>query len=258
VGDALLAHELAHTAQQRATGAPLPDASAHGANLERDADRSAAGAMGSLLGLGSRILAPRLRSGLGLQRCGSRQGKKLSVCVQPVEVADDAGKNATTLPSFQATKDIWAKCCIDVSVGSKQTVSETDYLELDVKAATTSDTKEMTDLSAKVPGGDCLRVFVVRTFDIDGTLSKDHWGGGLGTGPPVSRLITVEGVHQNVVAHELGHAMGFPGHESGTVMEGTGAHNKANPDKVSDDICKTVRKFSKATVLDQDCTPSIP
>ena len=76
VGDALIAHELAHVAQQAGAShvaEPSPSASAA---LEADADRAAVGAVGSLWGLLpglGRPAAPRQRSGLGLRlsRCPS-------------------------------------------------------------------------------------------------------------------------------------------------------------------------------------------
>lgn len=73
VGGALLAHELAHSAQQgMATGSPTVSDGA----LERDADRSAVGTLlalgrkgGTFLSQVSESAAPRLRSGLRLSRC---------------------------------------------------------------------------------------------------------------------------------------------------------------------------------------------
>lgn len=81
IGDALLAHELAHVVQQ---GSALPalaskttSDSAYG-SLEEDADRSAVGAVVALWGGAKSQLAslggnslPRLRSGLRLSRCKS-------------------------------------------------------------------------------------------------------------------------------------------------------------------------------------------
>ena len=66
IGDALLAHELAHVAQQRS-----PGPSAGAAELQRDADITAAGALARLLA-GPDIAAarPARASRLSLQRCG--------------------------------------------------------------------------------------------------------------------------------------------------------------------------------------------
>ncbi|HLK88369.1 MAG TPA: DUF4157 domain-containing protein, partial [Polyangia bacterium] len=75
IGDALLAHELAHVVQQSgAAGAAPPDGRGSGDDptVEQDADRAAAGAVASLhagvpVGAGER---PRVRGGLRLSRCG--------------------------------------------------------------------------------------------------------------------------------------------------------------------------------------------
>jgi hypothetical protein len=80
VGDALIAHELAHVVQQQSAdvaGAPMTKGAASGA-LEEEADISAVGAVVSLWGGAKGLFGnirrnslPRLRSGLKLQRCSS-------------------------------------------------------------------------------------------------------------------------------------------------------------------------------------------
>lgn len=79
IGDALIAHELAHTIQQRdaTSGAASNQKSNKASNsLEAEADRSAIGAILSSVGGASRALSrvtpniiPTLKSGLALQRC---------------------------------------------------------------------------------------------------------------------------------------------------------------------------------------------
>jgi hypothetical protein len=75
IGDALIAHELAHVAQQSgAQSAVQAHGSGHYGAFEEDADHAAVGAMihsrrGNLPGLVDRTM-PALRSGLRLQRCG--------------------------------------------------------------------------------------------------------------------------------------------------------------------------------------------
>jgi len=95
VGDALLAHELAHVAQQRAAlESPVPnqlptepEGGGRDAALEADADQAALDAVVSLWGRTRRGLrrlrrkaGPRLKSGLRLQSCGFER--------QPVTPAD--------------------------------------------------------------------------------------------------------------------------------------------------------------------------
>jgi len=79
MGDAIIAHELAHTVQQFGTLAPFVPAGnrmTRGRDLEQDADRSAWRTVASLWRRGGeglvnkvRGVGPRLKSGLALQRC---------------------------------------------------------------------------------------------------------------------------------------------------------------------------------------------
>lgn len=80
IGDALIAHELAHVVQQSGgqTSGVMAKSSASYDRLEEDADLSAVGAVASIWSRGaaaigdfSQSAVPRLRSGLGLQRCGN-------------------------------------------------------------------------------------------------------------------------------------------------------------------------------------------
>jgi hypothetical protein len=85
VGDALIAHELAHVVQQQGSSAAMSPMSDHGgarSDLEEDADEAAveavvAGLSGAKRGSSkiSRAASPRLKSGLKLQRCGGRERK---------------------------------------------------------------------------------------------------------------------------------------------------------------------------------------
>ncbi len=76
VGDALIAHELAHTLQQKEANKP-GDTSSYNA-MEKDAEASARGVLGRLWGnvksgtsgWGKQVM-PRMKSGLQLQRCKS-------------------------------------------------------------------------------------------------------------------------------------------------------------------------------------------
>lgn len=92
IGDTLIAHELAHVAQQSGGSvslAPSDQGSSGYNSLEEDADLSTVGAMASLWGKVkgrpkdiAQNAMPRLRSGLGLQRC-SREPSWSAVGLQP-------------------------------------------------------------------------------------------------------------------------------------------------------------------------------
>lgn len=104
VGDALVAHELAHVVQQRGTTtsvASLQAGTAATGALERDADRSAAGAVASLWrgmnGSVSRVARnaiPSLRSGLRLQRCPSSQQVRTSQTPAQQQAQEEQGPSA--------------------------------------------------------------------------------------------------------------------------------------------------------------------
>jgi hypothetical protein len=84
VGDALLAHELAHVVQQSgdadSAAAPITKSAGETTGLETDADAAALGALKSVwTGANSRLAgvranaAPRLKSGLRLSRCSPKR-----------------------------------------------------------------------------------------------------------------------------------------------------------------------------------------
>ncbi len=76
MGDALLAHELAHVVQQREAGGRL-SGGGEPPGLEHEADTSAIGAVMSLWGDLARNAMPRLRSGLRLQRCKDERQEEI-------------------------------------------------------------------------------------------------------------------------------------------------------------------------------------
>jgi len=97
IGDALIAHELAHVVQQGGAGnlvAPMQMGDSRHDALEEDADKSAVGAMVSLFKGAKGALAeitqnamPRLRSGLRLSRCPGHPPPKtpFQVCARDLQ-----------------------------------------------------------------------------------------------------------------------------------------------------------------------------
>ncbi|MCC4769557.1 DUF4157 domain-containing protein [Methanosarcina sp. DH2] len=185
--------------------------------------------------------------------------EKLSVCIRPVQIADDNGKKPTVLPSFDAAKTIWGKCCIDLSVKQSKTVSKTAFKTLDYGGSNT--TQELKDLFfAAGEAGGCISLFVVEYFQQGNLKSKDIAGGAATYGTPGGdSIFAVEGLDPSIVAHELGHAMGLLGEWAhsltGTVMEVTaGKHNQKESDKVTEVICDKVRKYTYSKPSDKkDC-----
>jgi Domain of unknown function (DUF4157) len=124
IGDALIAHELAHVVQQgEGTPAePMAKGASEYSRLEEDADTSAVSAMVSLWSgtkttlksIGANAL-PRLRSGLRLQRCG---GNKPAVN-QPVQQLG----SETATPAKTPRTDAHGKECPDtVEIGEVKAI----------------------------------------------------------------------------------------------------------------------------------------
>jgi hypothetical protein len=94
IGDALIAHELAHVIQQGgATTPPMHKGGNEHNALEEDADRSAVGAMVSYWGVVKSGMAniaqnamPRLKAGLRLQRCSQPAGSRRPLMITTSDV----------------------------------------------------------------------------------------------------------------------------------------------------------------------------
>src|SRR5262249_833574 len=108
VGDALIAHELAHVVQQggdRISDSVMQKGHAAYDALEEDADLAAVSAVASLWGGGKGALSritqntgPSLRSGLQLQRCDcKRSNDKLPTGPLPLKIPDVACSPAPAL-----------------------------------------------------------------------------------------------------------------------------------------------------------------
>ena len=165
--------------------------------------------------------------------------------IQLFVVADDDGASPTKVPRMIAVDRVWERCCIHMNVLGVKTIKDTSSKVLEVGGGTAS-AKETSLAANKV--SNAINVFTVSTFKKGGVESKNHSGGGrtfyLGTSNPVS--IMVEGAIPTVVAHEIGHGLrGNTDHEAGTIMEGSGAYDSPNPDKVSDTVCSTARGWGQ-------------
>lgn len=263
-GRMILAHELAHTIQQGGDAhTPPPDrleVSHPDDAAEQEADQIAHAVTGNMnasaLLIGAH--APDLAlSGLAAQTApiaaracdAAKEAEKMTACIQPYVIADDDGKNPTAAPSFTETKDIWAKCCIDYTIKATKTICKTAYKTLEESPNNTPSAEE-TSLFADAGASTCIQVFVPQQFSQGAKTGKDISGGG-GTydaGKANPKIVVVEGAVGEVVAHEVGHASGYLGHDGNTtVMKPTGAYNVANSSNVSADVCTKARSGSVLT-----------
>ena len=127
-GDALIAHELAHVVQQSGSNSRPPEINAKAydedSTLEMDADRAAIGAVASVrfgtkaaLARIARNSLPRLRSGLGLQRCAATQ-QRPALPTREVSIAQP-GSNRCEASERQSMEQI-NLCCTQNMIGEIQ------------------------------------------------------------------------------------------------------------------------------------------
>lgn len=119
IGDALIAHELAHVVQQGGSrpSTPFREREAPDADLEEDADLAAMGAVSSIwlspgeaLRRTGPILGSRLRSGLRLQRCTRDSGPATTAAAVPphptlADKAESLGGETLTMDSYRKYQD---------------------------------------------------------------------------------------------------------------------------------------------------------
>lgn len=206
VGDALIAHELAHVVQQdggQRSSLPMPK-SAEGSNqLEDEADRSAVGAVllgwaGAKKGLleSTQRVMPRLRSGLRLQACKNGDGPTFTV------VGHGVSDSTVKMARERMTEILGILKDPNVSALGKVAV------ELHLIPAN----KKLTDLP------EYSHLKGVRTFD--GRLYDNLRGAG---GEKVGNTIRYAVAEEQLVAvagHPSGYAQGFvAGHETGHIVE---------------------------------------
>jgi hypothetical protein len=167
---------------------------------------------------------------------------RMTATIKPVRVARNDGTNPTVLPSF-ARLDIWKRCCVDFTIAAPATINSTAMQIVDDTGGAA--TAEELALAAAAPGGTQINVIIVKNFDTGGGVLDPNSGGGAltnpGTGAAHETVIAVEGTVSEVIAHEVGHAIGASHVCPNTIMCGTGAHDAPNPEHVNAGICAAAR-----------------
>jgi hypothetical protein len=145
IGDALIAHELAHVIQQGsgAPSAPMAKGATEYNSLEEDADVSAvnamvslwSGAKGSLKEIGKNAM-PRLRSGLKLQRCGGNTPAPKSLDNRITAGKTLCADTGTGEPIVHVEKQVVPKCMLDCVIAHEE--QHRQYLRPGCKALSAS------------------------------------------------------------------------------------------------------------------------
>ena len=177
--------------------------------------------------------------------------EKLEVCIRPVQIADDDGKKPTVLPSFDAAKTIWGKCCVDLSVKAAKKVSKTAYKTLDRgKTHGKATAEEASLITLRVEPAIVCRYSWRRHFNRVAGPARIYAGGGATFGTPgcgrCRSRSRGRGSHYRCPRAWARH--GLPTHKpADTVMAVIASkHDQRESDKVATVICDKVRTFTTA------------
>jgi hypothetical protein len=228
VGDALIAHELAHVVQQGAGESAAPQSKGVNpatSSLELDADNAAVAATASLWGRaitgGKGLTAaamPRLRSGLQLQRCKSKPDCHPVKCEEAaktvtVDLIKLHGSTRTPATDLGVAKTAYAPCCLDVVAGKQETVSETDtkawlggdtVIDQDTSSCTPTaeETEVLSKSTTKYSLSGRLHAFYVEDSTYDARARSCLVGGQYG-----KSLWVYNTAEPRSLAHEIGHVL---------------------------------------------------
>ena len=177
------------------------------------------------------------------------------ICIQPVFIgtgATDAKATGSSYGTMQkAADDIFKKCCIKFDWKAAKYVNKNEYKD------TKGPVEEQKLLKEEDEKGtnDCIEVFFVDTMT-DPNTNETHFGGDgvcYHSETKQAKVIVADTAVKgctppsvNVLAHELGHALGDLSHvgSTGTVMEPSGNQPNCpgvNPAKISEKQCKDLQ-----------------
>jgi hypothetical protein len=166
--------------------------------------------------------------------------------IKPVRIAKADGSDPTNAPDLSVAQSIFRRCCVSLNVQPVTTIRKPAWQNIDSKGSGTPPTDEAADLGMDVNEDDKITVVSIRNWDVNGTLKTDVHGGAVtlayGTNFPV--VIAVDSIVPEIIAHEVGHGLGYLTHDAaaaGTIMEATNSATKPNPRHVNEAVCRGVR-----------------
>jgi hypothetical protein len=181
-----------------------------------------------------------------------------TVDVQPVRIAQDDGSNPSAAPALGVASTLWPRCCVHLNILPATTLNRTEFQTITGDDTSDFTSAEETRLINTVARANRITVVTFRNFESGGvTSTATHGGAGTalrGTTRPV--VYAVDIAVGEVIAHEIGHALGYAGHnarDNGTIMETTGSPTTANPTHVSRPVCAAVRTGPVATASTTRC-----
>jgi len=224
IGDALLAHELAHVVQQRgaSSSGPLHKSGSSYDQLEEAADQAAVGAVASMWTGAKGVAAnagPALRSGLRLQRC-KKETCSEGVKTVSIDLVKMRGSTRTPAVDLSEVNKIYAPCCVQFAAGIDKPVpneksdlwlgGDTDVKVSDDCSKVAAEEKAMYDgATSELHLSSRMRAFYVQTFsgyDVLAFSLPPYCASGT-RAPYVNHLIIEDAALHDTLAHELGHIL---------------------------------------------------
>lgn len=166
--------------------------------------------------------------------------------VKPVRIAKDDGSDPTNVHDFSVAKELFKRCCVDLTIEPVTTINKTAYQTVDsFGTGVAAITSEQEDIVYDVLEDYKIGVVSIRNYLVGGKTSTTTHGGAstIAYNTPFPVVIGVDVAVPEVIAHEIGHALGFLTEDpSGkTVMTPSNSPTKANTKAVSDEVCRAVR-----------------
>jgi len=231
LGDALIAHELAHVVQQQGATSSIEKMETSAADyntLEQDADRTAMNVISSLwsdttnnMQAGARNVVSNLRTGLRLQACCSqptippRTMKNLTV-----DMVKMRGSSRTPSEDLAKANEIFHNASVNFTAGRDETVPDatsdlwlggnTDFAAQQYCGTTTAEEKAMYDgATALYSLSSRMRVFYVATMSGKDALaySIPPYCATGAAAPYVNHAVIKNDALPDTMAHEFGHIL---------------------------------------------------
>jgi hypothetical protein len=166
--------------------------------------------------------------------------------VKVVRIAKDDGTDPTATPDLSVAKAIFRRCCVELNVQPVTTIRKTNWQTINSLGSGSGRTSiEQQDLALATNEDNKITVVSIRDFMVAFKTSTTTHGGaltvGFGTIFPV--IMAVDIAVPEVIAHEVGHALGFFKEDAAnpTIMKPTNAPTVANSRDVSNEICRAVQ-----------------
>lgn len=166
--------------------------------------------------------------------------------VKPIRIAKDNGTDPTGTPDLSVARAIFKPCCVELNVEPATTINRTVWQTINsLGSGSTATSSEQQALALATNTNDKITVVSIDEFMVAFRPTTTAHGGALtiapGTNFPV--IVAVDIAVPEVIAHEIGHALGFLREDvgGGTIMTPSKSPTTAPAHKVSDDICRAVR-----------------